>query len=647
MAPSSNTPPVLVARDLRKGFGNKVVLDGVSLSIQRGERVGLVGANGGGKTTLARLLCGEEVPDDGELSLPRGAKVAYLSQVPRLQLDRSAMDEVLGGLERWRGARDRHVRLSGKLEQGEGDQQDLLAQQAAAAEEVERLGGWQLEHRAESVLGQLNVRDPGALVGEMSGGEQRRVALARVLLSAPDLAVLDEPTNHLDLHTVEWLERYLVERHEGAVLLITHDRMVLDRVAQRTLELDQGELHSYTGGYAAYLEGKALRLGLEARTEANRQRFLKRELTWLGRAPKARTGKQKARGNRALAAAAAGPPPVRREVKSLNIQSARQGKAILSLQGLGLEMGGRALIKDLNLTLLKGQRVGIIGPNGCGKTTLLRCLMGELRPAAGIVERGKNTQPSYLDQARGELDPATTVLENVSGGKSSVKVGEDWVEIHSYLERFLFRGQDLKQKVSSLSGGERTRVALAKLLLRTANLVLLDEPTNDLDVPTLSALEEMLMEYQGTAMVVTHDRWFLDRVATDIMAFEGDGRVKVYAGNYTTYLRLRGEAGTAAAASEQAAAAEKGRPRKQHKVRQPRALTYAERLELEGLTEQVEAADERVAGLEERLGDPSVYSGGGGDVPRLMDELNQARAEAGTLMARWEELEEKKERGGR
>ena len=643
MAKSANTPPVLVARGLVKGYGPKAVLDGIDLSINVGERVGLVGPNGGGKTTLARLLCGQETPDDGELSLRRDTSVAYLSQVPRLDPDVSAMDVVLGGLARWRLALEHHARVSEEMEAGGADPEALLKEQSETAEAVERLGGWDLRHRAESVLGMLGVRDPDEPVGARSGGEQRRVALARVLLGAPDLAILDEPTNHLDVDTVEWLEGYLSNEYPGAVLLITHDRMVLDRVAQRTLELDQGRLHSYQGGYAAFIEAKAARMELEARTEANRQNFLKKELEWLRRAPKARMGKQKARIERAHTALAAGPPPVRREVTSLDMHAPRQGKAILALRGIGLELGGRALVHDLNLTLTRGQRVGIIGPNGCGKTTLLRSLMGQVRPSAGSVEKGKNTRFAYLDQARSELDPAGSVLDNVSGGKPAVKVGEQWVDVHPYLDRFLFRGQDLHQKVGSLSGGEQTRVALAKLLLQPANLVLLDEPTNDLDVPTLSALEELLVQFQGTAMVVTHDRWFLDRVATDILAFEGDGVVRHYAGNYTTHRALKAEAERARQAALATEAASKGSPQQPRKPRKRRALTYAERLELEGLEAKVEEAEAEVALLEERLADPAIYQRGGDEVPALMAELEQARAAAKTIMARWEELEEKRE----
>jgi len=637
-----SSSPILTATGLTKGFGPKVVLAGVDVAINSGERVGLVGPNGGGKTTLARLLCGEEQPDDGELSMRRDATVAYLSQVPRLDPALSAMEVVLGGLSRWRAALERHARISAQLEEsGSRDQVALIQEQTEAADEVERLGGWDLRHRAEAVLGMLGVRAPESPVGQRSGGEQRRVALARVLLGAPDLAVLDEPTNHLDLDTVEWLEGYLANEYPGAVLLITHDRMVLDRVVHRTLELDQGRLYSYPGGYASFLEAKAARLELEARTEANRQNFLKRELEWLRRAPKARTGKQKARAERARSALAAGPPPSRREVTSLNMHAPRQGKAILSMRGIGLEVGGKTLAHDVNLTLLRGQRVGVIGPNGCGKTTLLRCLVGQIRPVAGMLERGKNTRVAYLDQARTELDPAATVLDNVSGGKPSVKVGERWVDVHPYLDRFLFRGQDLRQKVGSLSGGEQTRVALARLLLQPANLVLLDEPTNDLDVPTLSALEQLLIEFQGTAMVVTHDRWFLDRVATDILAFEGDAAVRHYAGNYTTHRALRAEA---EAALKEAAApeVEAARPRK---PRKRRALTYAERLELEGLEEKVELAEGAVDELEQRLADPDIYArDGGAEVPGLMAELETARAEAEAVMARWEELEEKRER---
>jgi len=628
--------PILDARDLRKGYGPDMILDGVSLSIHEGQRVGLLGKNGCGKSTLARILCGRLEPDDGVLSLRRDAKVAYLPQIPSLDPSCTALQEVLSGLGEWTKAKERYDALSARLAQGSCDLGALLESQAAAAADVERLGGWELSHHAESLLGHLRVEDPGAINSTLSGGMQRRVDLARVLVAHHDLLVLDEPTNHLDLQTVEWLERYLINEHPGALLLITHDRYLLDHVVERTLELDQARLHSYDGGYESYLIGKALRMEQAAREETNRQNFLRSELEWLRRQPKARTGKQKARVQRAEEALSRHPPPKQQRL-GLRVDTARTGKAILQLRGLRLGTLDPPLISGLDFTLSKGQRVGVCGPNGCGKTTLLRTLMGELGPAGGEVILGQNTRVSYLSQAREDLQEEASILQNVAGDRGHVVVGDTVIDARSYLQRFLFDTQAVDQPVCSLSGGERTRVALAKLLHRTANLLLLDEPTNDLDLVTLSALEQMLVDFAGTAMVVTHDRWFLDRVATALLVFEGDGEVVLHAGNYSGYLARKGPSKRDKAQGSHPSRSTPREPRRK------RSLTYAERLELEGLEEKIEHADQQVAELEAGLANPKTYQGSHTEATRLSRELDQARAAAGALMARWEELETKRE----
>ena len=633
---------VIDARELHKAYGPEVILEGVSLSIGEGERVGLVGVNGAGKSTLARILAGLEAADGGEVALRRDARVAYLPQVPVLEPGRTAREEVLGGLAEWQAAAERHRALGAALSAGEGDLDRLVAEQARAAAELERLGGWEVGHRAEAVLGHLGVTRLDVAAGSMSGGEQRRVNLARILVAAPALAILDEPTNHLDVQTVEWLERYLLEELPGALLLVTHDRYLLDQVATRIVELERGVLHSYQGSYEDYLEAKAARLAQEARVEANRQGFLRRELEWLRRQPRARTTKQKARVQRAEEAIASRPPPTAEAVR-LGLEETRSGKSILALQELQIDVCGRTLVRGLDLNLRRGQRVGVIGPNGCGKTTLLRTIQGHLQPAAGRVVLGKNTQLSYLAQLREDLDEKASVLENVAEGRSHVVVNERAVHARAYLDRFLFPAQKLNQPVSSLSGGERTRVALARMLLQTTNLILLDEPANDLDLPTISALEEMLIEFEGTAMVVTHDRWFLDRVATAILAFEGEGEVVLYEGSYSTYRSLRSAQESSQrrqAAATRAAPAEKPRPAR------PAALTYAERLELAAILDRIEQAEAQVAALEAQLADPETYRGGGQEVVRLSAELRAARDAAAQLMERWEALEAKQQRTG-
>jgi len=635
--------PILVASDLKKYYGTLHVLDGISLSVERGERVGLVGINGSGKTTLARIVGGADVPDAGTVAHPRESKIAYLAQAVDLPEGQTARQVVMSGLTEWSEAKSRHERLSEAIDGGDGDLAKLVEQQASAAADVERLGGWDRMHQVDSILGHIGLRLLDTQVEALSGGDRRRVALGRILVSEPDLAVLDEPSNHLDVDTVAWLEKFLSETYRGALLMITHDRYLLDRVVTRTLEIEHGQLHSYAGGYESYLEAKAERLAIEARTESNRQNFLRSELEWLRRQPKARTGKQKARIQRAEGAVAVTRVAAERTAK-LAMDSVRSGKTILELHDLGLQIAGKSLGSDIRLIVNPGDRIGIVGPNGVGKTTLLRCILGEIEPSAGKVVRGKNTRIAYFDQHRSDLDPDESVFDNVAGPRSHVSLGGRTVDVHAYLERFLFTGHQMRQPVRGLSGGERARVALAKLLSRGANLLILDEPTNDLDVATLGALEELLLDFDGCAIVVTHDRWFLNRVASSILSFEGEGRVQLYAGNYDAY-RLQRERTEEQRAQERAP--QEKPTRSTPPSRKSRGLTYAERIELEGLLEKIEEAEEAVNRLQAQLADPDLYASRGHEVPALNTDLAEARRHAEKLTARWEELEMKKEEGER
>ncbi len=594
---------VLDVQHLQKAFGARQVLSDVTVSIRRGERVGLVGLNGCGKSTFAKILAGIEAADGGEIALRRDSTVAYLAQTPTFDSDSTALDVVLPAL---------------------------------AADDG--------EYRAHAALTNLGIADPSRLLKTMSGGEQRRVALARLLVSRPDLAILDEPTNHLDVDTITWLEDHLANDFPGALVLITHDRYVLDAVATRTWELSRGVLHSYDGGYSTYLEAKADREAHEARAESNRQNFLRKEIEWLRRRPKARTTKQKARIDRAEAAKAI-KAPERERVAELHLDNVRTGKTILDLRGVDVGFGDRLLVRGLDLTLTQGQRIGIVGPNGAGKTTLLKTILGEHAARAGQVTLGKNVVLAYLSQMRDGLEHDKSVFDNVAGGRSRIEIGGQEMDMRAYLERFLFTGEAQRQPVGSLSGGERTRVALAKLLRDPANLLVLDEPTNDLDVASLSALEEMLIEQQGTALIVTHDRWFLDRIATHILApgqrsanagASDPARWTLYTGDYAAYLDAKLDEKEAAAALAHELKADKPRT----SVPPPKkGLTFNERKELDGILAKIEAADANVQALEAQLADPDIYKTRSAEVPQLVAQLEQARTLSTTLMQRWEELE--------
>jgi ATP-binding cassette subfamily F protein uup len=614
------------------------------MSIAPGERVGVVGLNGAGKSTLSRILAGTEPADSGTVSRRRGATVSYLEQVPQFEGDPTALEAVTSGLSGWSEAVARHEAASAALSSGDGNVEALLDEQQRAASEVERLGGWDRQHRVAAFLDHLGIRRSDAKVSSLSGGEQRRVALARVLISSPDLAILDEPTNHLDAETIEWLEQYLIEEYKNAILLITHDRYLLDRVAQRTVEVANGEVYSYDGGYERYLEQKAERMAHAERTESNRQNFLRKELEWLSRQPKARSTKQKARIDRAETAKGVSGPKLERTA-ALELDIVRSGKTILELRDLKVAIGGRTLIEKLTLFLTEGERIGIVGPNGSGKTTLLKTLLGELPPASGSVILGQNTKVAYFDQRRSGLDDTKSIFENVVGDQSRIELGGEVIEPRSYLERFAFDAHKQRQQVSSLSGGERARVALARLLRQSANLVILDEPTNDLDTATLGALESMLVDFGVTALVVTHDRWFLDRVATSILSIEEGGQAVRYPGNYDTFRRLRAQLQAERAQNPAPAAASAGssQARSDRLQGKKKGLSNVEQRELSGLPDAIEAGEARVTELSETLAKPATYAAGGKEIARVTDLLNLAKAEVERLTRRWEELERKQE----
>jgi ATP-binding cassette subfamily F protein uup len=635
--------PVVAAHGISKAYGTHVLLRSVDIVVRTGERLGVIGRNGAGKTTLGRILAGLEAPDQGQLSTRRGARVEMFEQVPHLDPTLDAEQTVASGLKPWSEAVRRHRAISDELQAGRGDLETLVHDQLAAADEVERLGGWDQSHRVRSLLELLGIRQVTANVGQMSGGEQRRVALARLLIARPDLAILDEPTNHLDADTIEWLEKYLVEEYQGALVLITHDRYLLDAVAQRTAEVADGEVYVFEGGYGRFLEQKAEREEHAARTEQNRQNFLRREVEWLRRQPKARTTKQAARIDRAEAALAA-PKPKVEQTAQLTLDVTRTSKTLLELREFSVGIGDRVLCRPFNWTLLAGERVGIVGPNGAGKTTFLRAMLGAHTPLSGSADFGKNTKVAYLDQQRTSLDDSATVFENIVGDQTRIVIGEQSFEPYSYLERFGFYREKMYQPVASLSGGERARVALARLLRQSANLLVLDEPTNDLDVSTLGALESMLVDAGASVLVVTHDRWLLDRIATSLLVWSPtSAEVSHHVGNYSAYKQQQLERALESTPPARNEKRENTPPAAERAAKtKKKGLTFAENRELETLPDAIENAEQLVARLTEQLSDPATYAKGGENVAQLQRNLDSAKRDTEQLMQRWEELESKR-----
>jgi ABC transport system ATP-binding/permease protein len=663
--------PALTVDRLRKSYGTREVFHDVSFSIEEGEKVGFIGLNGSGKTTLFRIVAGEEGYEAGTLAYRRGLSVGYLAQEPAFDAGQTILTAVAGGRPELLEAIAQYHEVANALAEADtssgvasGGDPDaamarLLARQAAAMEQIDALGGWDYEHRLEAVLTRLGVDRWERQVETLSGGERKRVALARVLVQQPDLLLLDEPTNHLDADTTEWLEGALLD-YPGAAMLITHDRYFLDRVVTRIIEVNRSELVPSPGGFTEYLESKAAREERLATEESKRSKLIAQELEWVKRAPKARTGKQKARIqrlDRARREQEAGRRPERAVVELKFGRPPRLGRTVLDLHGVGKAYDGRPLIRDFSTRLRAGERIGIVGPNGAGKTTLLRLITAQEPPDAGRIEPGLNTKTAYFDQDRAHLDPESSVMASVAPG-DWVEVDGRRVHVRSYLNSFLFPNEVHEQKVSSLSGGERNRLLLARLLLQDANLLILDEPTNDLDIFTLQVLESALVDFPGCVLVVTHDRYFLDKVATALFVFEDDGRVHRHEGGYDAYLRRKEEAEREAAEreAERAGAARASAERTARSAGtgngaaraadRPRRLTYREQRELEGMEAAILAAESERERLERALSEPSLYSDAPETVPALTAAFDEARRRVEELYARWAELESVRESAG-
>jgi ATP-binding cassette ChvD family protein len=526
---------IYVMKNVSKIFpGGREVMKNITLAFLPGAKIGVLGVNGAGKSTLLKIMAGMDQDINGEAWAANGVKVGYLAQEPQLDPAKDVLGNIMEGVGPAKALLDRFNEVSNQFADPDADMDALLTEQAELQEQIDACNGWELERTIDIAMDALRCPPGDADVTTLSGGERRRVALCRLLLSNPDMLLLDEPTNHLDAESVAWLERFLAE-YKSTVVAVTHDRYFLDNVAGWILELDRGRGIPYEGNYTGWLEQKKKRLEQEEREERGRQRILAREQEWIGQSPQARRAKSKARisAYEDLLAQAGEKAP---ETGQIVIPPGpRLGDLVIEAEGLTKGYADRLLIENLSFKLPPGGIVGIIGPNGAGKTTLFRMIVGQEQPDSGTIRVGDTVKLGYVDQSRDSLAANKTVFEEISGGVEQIEVGKRTLPARAYVGAFNFKGSDQQKKVGQLSGGERNRVHLAKLLKSGANVILLDEPTNDLDVDTLRALEDALLDFAGCALVISHDRWFLDRICTHIIAFEGDSQVTWFEGNYQDY----------------------------------------------------------------------------------------------------------------
>jgi ATP-binding cassette subfamily F protein uup len=640
---------LLRAADLSLAFGVRVLFDKLELVIEENERVGLIGVNGSGKSTLMKILAGAMKADSGEIQQQRGSSVTYLPQEPTFPEGATVASELTIANRKLREAVVAHDALGEKLGTFAGTDEEhekLMTQMGRLAAVVESSGGWDTEHQARTLLDKLGVKEWERPVSELSGGLRKRVAVARALLSRPDLLLLDEPTNHLDADTTDWLEEELDEL-PGALLLVTHDRYFLDDLVDRIVEVQPGGgLISYPGNYEAYLVQKATADAERAVGQHKRERWIQQEVAWLRRGPQARRTKSKSRIQRARTLMAEGGYVAPKEAALQIANAPRLSGTVLECEHVYKAYGERQVLKDVSLIVQKGDRLGIVGKNGVGKTTFLRTLLGELPADKGKVVVGKGTKVAYYDQQRAKLDPEETVFESASG-EDYVDIGGRRMALREYLEDLLFPVPMQRMKVGALSGGERNRLLLAKLFLQSANVLVLDEPTNDLDLVTLNVLEHLLLEFQGAVLLVTHDRYFLDKVATSILALEGDGGAIKYPGNYSTYRTLKDQsereakavASAAANAAKIAAAPQKTATA--NKAPKASKMSFKLITELAGMEKAIEVAELRRVAAEAALVDPSNHSGkNAAKLPALQATFERANVEVEKLYARWQELQD-------
>ncbi len=642
--------PLLTLERACLAFGHHTLLDQVDLQLDTGERIGLIGRNGGGKSSLLRIIAGEIKPDDGRIWRTPGLKLAYVPQEPELDPALTVFEEVSKGLGKVSQVLLHYHEASHLLSDGTGDTEALLSRLQDLQAEVEAQDGWRIQARVETAIDKLDL-PPDALVGQLSGGQKKRVALARALVVSPDVLLLDEPTNHLDFSSIEWLEG-LLRDFVGSVLFVTHDRRFLNNVATRIVELDRGKLASFPGDFAEYQRKKLEMLEVEAVHNQKFDKVLAQEEVWIRKGIQARRTRNEGRVRR-LEALRIERADRREKMGTVNLnvdEGAKSGRMVAELEHVSKRYGDKTIIDNFSCRIMRGDRVGLLGPNGAGKSTLLKLILGELPPDSGDVRLGTKLEVAYFDQLREQLDEEATLIDTISQGSDFIDIGETRKHVISYLEDFLFAPQRARSPVKSLSGGERNRLLLARLFTRPANVLILDEPTNDLDIETLELLEALLQNYSGTLFLVSHDREFLDNVVTQVIAFEGNGILREYVGGYEDWVRAKGY--RKAAEKEQAAKSQQTVPPKVREVREVREsptrikLDYKEIRELDELPQKIELLEREQAAITRQLGTADFYLNQPEKARALHERFVGIEEELMSCLARWEELDAKRQVNG-
>ncbi len=617
------TPVILTAMELSLSFGAQIILDNASLSIHEGDRIGLVGRNGVGKSTFLKIISNLINPDSGKVAKKKDMNIGFLTQDFTLDNSKTVFENIMDGAESIQHLINEYENTS-----FDSPKRELLEIEIAEKD------AWNLDKQISVLMKALTTPGGERNVALLSGGEKRRVALCRALISKPELLILDEPTNHLDTESIEWIENFLAG-YRGTCIFVTHDRYFLDRIANRIVEINNGIFYSHKGNYTDYLINKSERQAIQEVEEKKRQNFLKRELEWVRRGPKARTTKSKSRLDNYYEIASQENMEIELQVDLVIPPPNRLGNKVVELKNIGMELGGKQLIEHLSFAFEPGRRLGIVGKNGVGKTTLLKLILGELNADTGSIDIGEKTEFNYVDQSRLILNDDDTVVEAIGEGNNSIKFGNREINVFTYLRRFLFTDERINTKVGRLSGGEKSRLTLANILKNGGNFLILDEPTNDLDLPTLRILEEALLSFNGCVVVVSHDRYFLNRVCTGILAFEDNSKIHFSEGDYNYYVEKKKSRITSNKKSNI-----QPKEKAERTKLSVRKLTWKEKKELENIENDILNAETEVEKIESVFSSPDFFTKYAEQTKELTEKLNLAKAKVQALYDRWEELED-------